>query len=731
METLSINFLIKDSPTAVAILDKDLRFISYSDEWVNQFCLTNAIIKSKKFTDVLLNTPIPLLKDLEHSLTGEKNINPGAKYILDDGGIQWLKWRIKPWKNHDDKIGGVIIVLEDITAEQREKALLLKAEVVARIGGWEVDLLKNTLYWSSMTKTIHEVSPDYVPNLEEGINFYKEGESREKITRLVNLAITEGKPWDTELIIVTTKGNELWVRAKGETEMINGKCARIFGTFQDIDEKKKTELKYKEVTERLKVATDTANIGIWEYDLINNTLVWDANMYKLYGVKETNFTGVYDAWETVVHPDDKERGRAEIAQAVAGEKEFDTEFRVNRPNGAIRNIRAIASTERNANGKAVKMIGANWDITELKRTRLKLERSQESFNHTFENLVAGMALVGLDGKWISVNKGLCDSFGYTQEEFLNITWQEITHPEDLDSDLELLQQVLDGNITTYQFEKRFYHKDGHILYTLLTVTAANDEDGQLSHLISQVLNITSRIEAEKRLKTLVDVTKGQNDSLLNFAHIVSHNLRSHSTNLSMLTKFLKDEESVEERENLNVMLSNATNGLSETIQHLNDVVQVRTGALEKMQSVSLLNVVNNVEKSIEGLLKEKDATTNISIQKSHFVMAVPAYLESIILNLYTNSLKYSSPKRKPVISVSSSSKNNYIQIEFKDNGQGIDLERHGSKVFGMYKTFHAHKEAKGIGLFITKNQIESMDGSISLKSKVDKGTTFFIKLKKR
>ena len=198
----------------------------------------------------------------------------------------------------------------------------------------------------------------------------------------------------------------------------------------------------------------------------------------------------------------------------------------------------------------------------------------------------------------------------------------------------------------------------------------------------------------------------------------------------MLTKFLKDEESAEERENLNVMLSNATSGLSETIQHLNDVVQVRTGALEKMQSVSLLNVVNNVEKSIEGLLKEKDATTNISIQKSHFVMAVPAYLESIILNLYTNSLKYSSPKRKPVISVSSSSKNNYIQIEFKDNGQGIDLERHRSKVFGMYKTFHAHKEAKGIGLFITKNQIESMDGSISLKSKVDKGTTFFIKLKK-
>ncbi len=984
METLSINFLIKDSPTAVAILDKDLNFISHSDEWLKQFCPDSPKIVGVKFVDALPAIPSQLLIDLENSLLDKKSVNLGTKFILNNHRTVWLKWRIKAWKTPNDEVGGAIIILEDITEEQREKELLLKAEVVARIGGWEVDLLKNEVYWSAMTRKIHEVSADYKPDLDEGINFYKEGDSREKIMALVNQALSQGKPWDTELIIVTAKKREVWVRTKGEVEFRNGKCVRMFGTFQDIDEKKKAELKYEEIAERLKIATNTANIGIWEYDITSNALLWDANMYKLYGVNKKDFSGEYEAWEAGVHPEDKERGSAEIAQAISGEKDFDTEFRVLWPNGAVRNIRAIARTERDQNGNAIKMIGTNWDITELKRTklklelskasfeetflnsatgmalvsldgkwikvnkrlceslgyseqellsstfqdithpddlkqglpfleeviagrresyqlekryyhknghlsyalvtvnvirnidgsishlisqilditsrkeaehelsetaerlkvatqaasigiwdyriaenvvicnenmytmydiprdasdlldawmkrihpddaarvaeelkntieeklpfnsqfrgvrpngdivhfvafgeaqtdkdgktfkiiganwditelrkmRLKLERSQESFNLTFQNSVAGMALVGLDGKWISVNKGICDSFGYTREELLNLTWQEITHPEDLDNDLELLQQVLDEQISTYQLEKRFYHKKGHIIYTLLTVTAARDEDGNLSHLISQLLDITSRIEAEKRLRTLVEVTKAQNDSLLNFAHIVSHNLRSHSTNLSMLTKFLKDEESAEERENLNTMLINATSSLSETIQHLNDVVQVRTGALEKMQSISLLNTVHNIEKSIEGLLKEKSATTKRSIQKSHFVMAVPAYLESIILNLYTNSLKYCSPERKPVITVSSSSKKNYIQIEFKDNGQGIDLERHGNKVFGMYKTFHAHKEAKGIGLFITKNQIESMNGKIWLESKVDKGTTFFIKLKK-
>ncbi len=512
--------------------------------------------------------------------------------------------------------------------------------------------------------------------------------------------------------------------------MANGRCLRLFGTFQDIHEDKKAELRYQETANRLKLATKNANIGIWEYNILENILIWDDNMYNLYGVKKKDFTGEFEAWEAVVYPDDKERSLEKLNLAIAGEKKFDTEFRVLWPDGTVRNIKAIATIERNAKGEAIKMIGANWDITELKQTRLRLERNQESFSETFENAAIGMALVSKDGNWIRVNNGICKSLGYTEKELLKLTFQDITHPDDLDKDLELLQEILDNKRDSYQLEKRYLHKAGSIVHSILTVTAVKEIDDSISHFISQVVDITSRIKAENRLNTLVNITKEQNDSLLNFAHIVSHNLRSHSSNMSMLTQFLADEKDEEERKNINHMLINASDGLKETIEHLNEVVQSKTGALEQMQSVNLLSTVEKIEKSIHGLISEQQAICKINIEKFHFVNAVPAYLESILLNLYTNALKYKSSDRNPIIEISSSVELDWVIIEFKDNGLGIDLDRHKDKIFGMYKTFHRNKDAKGIGLFITKNQIESMNGTITVESKIDLGTTFYIKLNK-
>lgn len=976
------DLLIKDSPSAVALLDVNLKFISCSDIWLTNFGIDRNDVQSKGFSTVFKETPKSLDKALRDCLDGKNQVNKGQKFSLPSGRIQWLKWQINPWKDAEETITGLFISLEDITEQEREKELLFKAEEVSKVGGWEVNMTKNEVYWSAATKRIHEVPDEYVPNLEEGINFYKEGENREKITQLVTLAITEGKPWDTELIIVTAKGNEVWVRAKGEAELANGNCIRVFGTFQDIDEKKKAEIRYQQVTERLKIATENANIGIWEYDIVNNNLIWDDNMYRLYGVKKEDFSGVYEAWESGVHPDDKIRGAHEIDLAISGVKEFDTEFRVLWPNGTVRNIKAIASTERDSSGKAIKMTGVNWDITELIHTRLKLERHEESFSKSFKNSTTGMALVATDGSWIRVNNGICNSLGYTEKELLKLTFQDITHPDDLDKDLELLQEVLDNKRDSYQLEKRYHHKTGRIVHCILTVTAVKDIDdsishfisqvvdisprkeaelkfkeiaerlnvatrvanigiwdyqvkenqvacnenmyemygisknssnvleewlkrihpedyqkvqeslqetikfgtpfnmqfrgvksdgtiihfiafgeaqqnsdgeidkviganwditellhtklklernkesfletfensaigmalvgsdnrwikvnrtlskslgytqeeliklnvqdithpddleksmeminqsysnqrdsyqiekrylnkkgnvvhavltvtivrdvyGEVSHSIAQILDMTDRINAEKRLNTLVNVTKDQNESLLNFAHIVSHNLRSHSTNMTMLTKFLADEEKEEERRKLQGMLINASNSLSETIEHLNEVVQSKTGALEQMQSVNLFHTFEKIEKSIRGLITEQNAVSKIKIDKSHFVEVVPAYLESILLNLYTNALKYRAPDRDPIIEISSVLDNDTITIEFKDNGQGIDLKRYGEKIFGMYKTFHRNKDAKGIGLFITKNQIEAMNGTITVESTVDEGSTFYIKL---
>ncbi|MEO9478263.1 MAG: PAS domain-containing protein [Maribacter dokdonensis] len=728
MKTLAVDFLVKESPNAIAIVDTKLNYISYSNQWLSDFSLHESNLTNKHIFEVTLETPESFKAALKNALKGEENINEEERFVLPNGEIKWLKWKILPIKNDVGKIDCVVIFLDDITIYKKEIELLHKAEDVARIGCWELDLKSSMVYWTKTTKDIHEVSEDFEPNLEDGINFYKKGIHRENITNLVSTAIAEGTPFDTELIIITATGKEVWVCAKGEVEMLNGKAVKLVGTFQDIDERKKMQLAHEEITERLKITTETAQIGLWDYDLINNKLTWDKEMYRIFDVNENEFSGVFEAWSNTIHPDDKERILTATQKAVDGIEDFDEEFRITFKNGTVRHVKGLSKTIKDINGKPIKMTGANWDISELRSAEFKLARSAKSFSETFEHSSIGMALVAPDGGWIKVNNSLCNSLGYSPEDFLKLTFQDITHPDDLNNDLSLLNDVVKGRRDSYQLEKRYMHKNGNIIYAILTVTPVRKINGDISYFISQVLDISNRIESEKKLNTLVEVTKSQNESLMNFAHIVSHNLRSHSTNMTMLTRFLNEEKDEEERLNLNRMITSASKSLSETITHLNDVVQVKTGALEKLQSISVLNTINHIITSINGLLEEQDTTLNIDVSKTHFVNAVPAYLESIFLNVLTNALKYSSPTRKPSIKIKSQVKNEKILITFIDNGQGIDLNRHGDKIFGMYKTFHKHRDAKGIGLFITKNQIESMNGSINIESIVDKGTTLYIEL---
>lgn len=721
---------MKDSLDAVALLDNNLKILNYSNTLKNNYTYDSPNIQGELFTKVVPHATKEIENSLRNCLQGASLSAPETQFTLPNGSIQWTKWKLQPIKDGLGTIQSLMVSLEDISRTKKYNDLFLRAELVSRTGSWEVDLLEDKVFWSPMTKIIHEVPEHYSPTVESGINFYKAGFYRNLITELVTNAMNNGTPWDTELIIVTNKGNEVWVRAKGETDIVDGKCVRISGTFQDINEQKKAELKYKATSERLRIATQTACIGIWEYNIAPNELIWDDNMYGLYGISKENFSGTYEAWEATVHPDDKEQSAESIAAAILGNKAFNTEFRILWADGTVRFIKAIAKTERNENGEATKMIGANWDITELKSTRLKLERNKESFLETLRRSAIGMALVDLDGKWIQVNQAICDSLGYTKKELYQTHFTAITHKDDLEPGLTLMQETIDGKRDGYQIEKRYYHKNGSVVHAILTVTVVRDIFGKILHFIAQLLDITDRINSKKQLEKLLKVSKTQNDSLLNFAHIVSHNLRSHSSNMSMLAKFLTTEENPEEQKNIHAMLLDATDSLSETIQHLNEVVHVKTDATDHLKSINLFDIITNIEKGISGLLDSHDTTTIIKVPKEHRVKAVPAYMESILFNLYTNALKYSSPDRKPVIQISSTVKTNSLLIKFSDNGLGIDLKRHGAKLFGMYKTFHKHKEAKGIGLFITKNQVESMNGNIAVESTLGTGTTFLITLEK-
>ena len=722
--------LFKKTPIPLAVLDTNCVFVDLSDSWATYFGRTDKMV-GKPFFESMPELPEALKSDIRFCLEHDGFKSGEARMVLENGESVWYSWKIESVKDEGDIISGIILVLEDITNKKLEEELFVKSQRVARIGGWEVDLVNDKIYWSNITKQIHEVDEDYIPNLADAISFYKEGYSRTTISKLVKEAMEYGKAWDTELQIITAQNKEVWVRAIGEPEIINGKCVRMIGTFQDIDRRIKTEIEYNKVSDRLTLATDKAGIGIWEYNIKENELLWDSNMYSLYGIKESDFKGVYEAWESCVLPEDLERSSNEVKDAIEGKKNFNTTFRVKWPNGDVRWIKAEATVIRDSNGEAIKMIGVNVDITELRTTELQLETSEESLQGAFENSSVGMALVALDGKFIKVNQSLCESLGYSNEELLQLTFQDITHPEDLEIDLTLLGEVVEGKRSTYQIEKRYFDKDGQLVYSLLTVTSVKNLDGTLSHFISQIVDLSPRIKAEKKLKNLLQLTTNQNSSLLNFAHIVSHNLRSNAANLTMICKFLSEDGlKEEEQKEMTGMLTRASDGLNETITHLNEVVQVKLETDKKLKEVHVRNTVNKILEDVNALILENKIKVNTNISDTYKVKGVPAYMESIFLNLTTNAIKYRDPEKEPTLTIQSYIEDQFIVLSVEDNGKGIDLERHGNKIFGMYKTFHGNKDARGIGLFITKNQIESMGGAIEVESEVGVGTKFKIKLLK-
>ena len=247
----------------------------------------------------------------------------------------------------------------------------------ARIGAWEVDMVKKNVYWSDVTKEIHEVPSNYQPELSSGINFYKAGKNRQRIEALVAKSIEDGTPYEEELQIVTAKGNEVWVSARGRSEFENGVCIRLFGSFQDINDKVNAQHKIAAHSQRMSLAADSAGIGIWELNFITKKLKWDDWMFKLYGVKPDKFSCSLKAWEQGVHPDDLAEASAQLNQAFLMQGKLDSQYRIIQPNGEIKYIKSAAIVISDIQQQPVSMIGVNYDVTKLVENEIALTQAKE------------------------------------------------------------------------------------------------------------------------------------------------------------------------------------------------------------------------------------------------------------------------------------------------------------------------------------------------------------------
>jgi PAS domain-containing protein len=302
------------------------------------------------------------------------------------------------------------------------------------------------------------------------------------------------------------------------------------------------------------------------------------------------------------------------------------------------------------------------------------------------------------------------------------------HSEDLPK-LDILLENAIKKEEGFVFEHRIICRDNSIKYLSGIGKIVKNSKGDVTGIKGTVQDITDRKNAEIELSNSFDIVTDQNKRLLNFSYIVSHNLRSHAGNIGSLIGLLEETNSPEEKVEIMRHMKVVSNLLNETMINLNDIVSIQKNINLVIEP---LNVKEYINKAI-GVLREqillKKATINNSVPDNLVVNYNPAYLESIVLNFLSNSIKYSDPERPPIITIDCFEESDMIVMQIADNGVGIDMEKYGDKLFGMYKTFHGNKDARGIGLFISKNQIEAMGGKIEVESKLGKGTTFKIYVK--
>jgi signal transduction histidine kinase len=255
-----------------------------------------------------------------------------------------------------------------------------------------------------------------------------------------------------------------------------------------------------------------------------------------------------------------------------------------------------------------------------------------------------------------------------------------------------------------------------------------DNYGRCISIKGIIQNIDLVKKSENDLKSSLSLVNHQNKRLQNFAFIVSHNLRSYVSNLRFMVNLYEAASQSKDQQEIFSNIKTISESLNTTIQHLNEIVKIDAEINQEKTRIEFNLLFKNIVSSLQSDIQSTNAIINYDFSKCPHIYYLPAYLESIFHNLLTNALKYRHPERRAIIKCESKKENNHIFITFEDNGVGINLEKYGNKIFGMYQTFHKHEDSQGIGLYITRNQVEAMGGSISVESTVNVGTKFIIKL---
>jgi PAS domain S-box-containing protein len=623
-----------------------------------------------------------------------------TSYISKSGQKIWASVATNPIFNEDGEYKGALSMISDITTKRELRNLLDRTSQLARIGSWQVDLLDNTLFWSAVTKELHEVDQNFIPDIGTAINFYKEGDNRNAISTAVQEGVQNGTPFDLQLQIVTAKGNERWVRAIGSIEYVNNVATKLNGSFQDIDTAKKAELEIVGLFKEKNSILESIGDAFFAVDKNWKVTYWNTKAeVVLHKKKETIINK--NLWEEFADAVDSPfysnyRRAAEENRTMHFEAYYDS-----------LDIWFEVSVYPSSSGLSVYF----RNINQSKKAEAALKESEKRYRQIVETAQEGIWLVDEHDKTIFVNSKLCEILGYDEEEILGKEIYQFIDEESQEAAKSGMKLRKHGESGQGDFKYRT--KAGTQVTANISANPIFDDDGKYIGALAMVTDITEKVKLQKELqeehirsqhelmKAVVDAQEKERAGIGAELH--------DNVNQLLATSRLYINICIARPGNNKESLLKSQEYVSEAIEELRRLSHALVGPTQDR--------IMGLVPSIQDLILDVSNTKNINIDFNYSTfreerneVGLKLVVYRIVQEQINNVLKHANASE---IKIDLKKSGKDLVLIIQDNGKGFDTA----------------ERRKGIGLQNIHNRAKLYDGTVQINSSPGKGCEMIIKFK--
>ncbi|MCE7039473.1 PAS domain S-box protein [Dyadobacter sp. CY312] len=635
---------------------------------------------------------------------------------------------------------------------EQVQRIVVQTSQMARVGGWEVDLVNNQVYWSEITRQIHEVERDFMPDLETAMGFYRKKESYHKISEAITHAISTGKSFDLELELTTASGKQKWIRTIGHAESDAGIGKKLYGMFQDIDEKKRAEL---EIVNSKKLLDDVLNaaseVSIIATDVDGLITVFNRGAEKLLGYSSAEMIGKYKPDHLHLSEELELRSAqlsAQFGYPIEGFRifvhiaELQTsevrEWTYCSKDGNLVPVTLVVTTIRDYNDKITGYLGVATDLSARKKAEKELFNERARLLAFVEHAPAAVAMLDKDIRYLAVSRKWLEEYKLDGQDIIAASHYEV-FPNIGEDWKSIHQRCLNGEIITSN-EQRWrpigWSSDQYLKWEVRPWFQFDGSVGGIMMFTQDITETTLRREELKQAKLQSEQASiAKSEFLAN----MSHEIRTPLNGIIGFTDLVLKTKMTDTQKQYLGIVNQSANALLSIINDILDFSKIEAGKLElDIDKCDIYDITSQSADIISFPIQNKglEMLLNIPPNLPRFVWVDDIRLKQVLINLLSNAAKFTETgeiELKIEILEYDPEFSDLIKCRFivRDTGIGVREEKQ-AKIFDAFLQEDGSTTKKyggtGLGLTISNKLLAMMGSYLQLNSIHGVGSTFFFDL---